>query len=143
MRTPHGAGRCWKRPPPSSRARSMPARIMIWWTGLALWEFEIPFPGSLTCTFQVALHLPTRVRRSWKAVNFIVGNDRPSLPGPGLRLLFMTHATCEYWLESHKEEEETCQYPQLDHQQVVHSEKRSHPSRGHPSSLLHYSQALS
>jgi hypothetical protein len=24
---------------------------MIWWTGFALWEFEFPFPGSLTCTF--------------------------------------------------------------------------------------------
>ena len=25
---------------------------MIWWTGLALWEFGFPFPGSLTSTFQ-------------------------------------------------------------------------------------------
>jgi len=25
---------------------------MIWWTGLATWEFEFPFPGSLTSTFQ-------------------------------------------------------------------------------------------
>ena len=25
---------------------------MIWWTGLAPWEFEFPFPGSLTSTFQ-------------------------------------------------------------------------------------------
>ena len=24
---------------------------MIWWTGLALLEFEFPLPGSLTCTF--------------------------------------------------------------------------------------------
>ena len=24
---------------------------MIWWTGLALWEFEFPFPGSLASTF--------------------------------------------------------------------------------------------
>ena len=24
---------------------------MIWWTGLAPWEFEFPFPGSLTYTF--------------------------------------------------------------------------------------------
>jgi len=22
--------------------------VMIWWTGLAPWEFEFPFPGSLT-----------------------------------------------------------------------------------------------
>ena len=25
--------------------------VMIRWTGLALWEFEFPFPGSLTSTF--------------------------------------------------------------------------------------------
>ena len=24
---------------------------MIWWTGLAPWEFEFQFPGSLTSTF--------------------------------------------------------------------------------------------
>jgi len=24
---------------------------MIWWTGLAPWEFEFPFPGSLITTF--------------------------------------------------------------------------------------------
>jgi hypothetical protein len=24
---------------------------MIWWTGLAPWEFELLFPGSLTSTF--------------------------------------------------------------------------------------------
>jgi len=22
--------------------------VMIWWTGLVTWEFEFPFPGSLT-----------------------------------------------------------------------------------------------
>jgi len=25
---------------------------MIWWTSLARWEFDFPFPGSLTSTFQ-------------------------------------------------------------------------------------------
>jgi len=25
--------------------------VMISWTGLAPWEFEFPFPGSLTSTF--------------------------------------------------------------------------------------------
>jgi len=25
--------------------------VMISWTGLAPWEFELPFPGSLTSTF--------------------------------------------------------------------------------------------
>jgi hypothetical protein len=28
---------------------------MIWWTGLAPWEFEFTFPGSLTSTFLVHL----------------------------------------------------------------------------------------
>ena len=25
--------------------------VMIWWTGLAPWEIEFPFPGSLISTF--------------------------------------------------------------------------------------------
>ena len=29
--------------------------VMIRWTGLAPWEFEFPFPGSLTSTFLVYL----------------------------------------------------------------------------------------
>jgi len=29
--------------------------VMIRWTGLAPWEFEFPFPGSLTSTFLVGL----------------------------------------------------------------------------------------
>ena len=28
--------------------------VMIRWTGLAPWEFEFPFPGSLTSTFLMA-----------------------------------------------------------------------------------------
>ena len=36
--------------------------VMIRWTGLAPWEFEFPFPGSLTSTFlddpaQLASHV--------------------------------------------------------------------------------------
>ena len=27
--------------------------VMIWWTGLAPWEFEFPSPGSLISTFLV------------------------------------------------------------------------------------------
>ena len=27
--------------------------VMIWWTGLAPWEFEFPLPGSLTPTFLI------------------------------------------------------------------------------------------
>ena len=76
----YGAGSC---PPPLSRSLSLVHSmhpwqrereffidnllvrihfiiVMIWWTGLAPWEFEFPFPGSLTSTFQVALHLPSR-----------------------------------------------------------------------------------
>ena len=30
---------------------------MIRWTGLAPWEFEFPFPGSLTSTVQVQPHI--------------------------------------------------------------------------------------
>ena len=30
--------------------------VMIRWTGLAPWEFEFPFPGSLTNTFLVQVH---------------------------------------------------------------------------------------
>ena len=29
--------------------------VMIRWTGLAPWEFEISFPGSITSTFRVPL----------------------------------------------------------------------------------------
>jgi len=37
---------------------------MIRWTGLALWEFEFTFPGSLTSTF---LTNPARyTRRPWE-----------------------------------------------------------------------------
>jgi len=32
--------------------------VMIRWTGLASWEFEFPFPGSLTTTF-LALEVST------------------------------------------------------------------------------------
>jgi len=31
--------------------------VMIRWTGLAPWEFEFTFPGSLIFTFLVSLHL--------------------------------------------------------------------------------------
>ena len=32
--------------------------VMIRWTGLALWGFEVPSLGSLALIFQVGLHLP-------------------------------------------------------------------------------------
>ena len=31
---------------------------MIWWTGLAPWEFEFPFPGSIISTFLASLRWP-------------------------------------------------------------------------------------
>ena len=34
---------------------------MIRWTGLAPWEFEFPFPGSLTSTFLGLLESPSSV----------------------------------------------------------------------------------
>jgi hypothetical protein len=33
---------------------------MIRWTGLALWGFEFPFPGSLTSTFLVSFRVSTQ-----------------------------------------------------------------------------------
>jgi len=42
--------------------------VMIRWTGLAPWEFEFPFPGSLTSTFLDSLPgIPTRGRRRSEA----------------------------------------------------------------------------
>jgi len=38
--------------------------VMIRWTGLAPWEFEFPFPGSLTSTFLGKVrHTAARRRR--------------------------------------------------------------------------------
>ena len=37
---------------------------MIRWTGLAPWEFEFPFTGSLTSTFLVVLLIPQTLNRS-------------------------------------------------------------------------------
>ena len=34
--------------------------VMIRWTGIAPWEFEFPFPGSLTSTFLICEHLVRR-----------------------------------------------------------------------------------
>ena len=35
--------------------------VMIWWTGLAPWEFEFPFPGSLTSAFPVPVHFDAKL----------------------------------------------------------------------------------
>ena len=48
---------------------------MIWWTGLAPWEFEFPFPGSLTSTFPcTAIHL---IRMSTCIVTSVVSVMSP------------------------------------------------------------------
>jgi len=36
--------------------------VMIRWTGLAPWEFEFPFPGSLTSTFLECWYLTRQVK---------------------------------------------------------------------------------
>ena len=52
--------------------------VMIRWTGLAPWEFEFPFPGSLTSTFQAEIveHVPTpppRGASAWRVRVFAPG----------------------------------------------------------------------
>jgi len=38
--------------------------MMIMWTGLAPWEFEFPFPGSLVSTFPMRQHW-RQMRQLW------------------------------------------------------------------------------
>jgi len=44
---------------------------MIRWTGLAPWEFESPFPGSLTSSFLTWLHLQQSTW--WRALGWEAG----------------------------------------------------------------------
>ena len=67
VNTNRGNRRCGARPTSSSNARSRGSEffidnllfrihffiVMIRWAGLAPWELEFPFPGSLTSTFLV------------------------------------------------------------------------------------------
>ena len=39
--------------------------VMIRWTGLAPWEFEFPFPGSLTSTFLAMVYTLWYILVSW------------------------------------------------------------------------------
>ena len=52
------------------------SQMCFWWTGLAPWEFEFPFPGSLISTFLVPflflLSAPLEVDNSFK-----VDGDEP------------------------------------------------------------------
>ena len=65
------------------------------WTGLAPWEFEFPFPGSLTPTFLVGLC--DLIRRSvnhyehspW--IRFLIGNSCLLSPPKNPRALRSTH----------------------------------------------------
>ena len=52
--------------------------VMIRWTGLAPWEFEFPFPGSLTSTFLVGIYLEESFRKLLEPV-------LPKEPGFGFR----------------------------------------------------------
>ena len=60
---------------------------MIRWTGLAAWEFEFPFPGSLTSTFlmQVSTYPRSQVNRgvnlSFKSIALVSYANTPILPG--------------------------------------------------------------
>ena len=52
--------------------------VMIRWTGLAPWEFEYPFPGSLasTCRATLRLHLHGRMNQ------LLLGNENYYKNGP-------------------------------------------------------------
>jgi len=53
------------------RGRETRGLVMIRRTGLAPWEFEFPFPGSLTSTSlrQAAAKTTSSVKRPWTTVN--------------------------------------------------------------------------
>ena len=43
--------------------------VMIRWTGLAPWEFEFPFPGSLTSNFLVPEEVPSTAAPNARATH--------------------------------------------------------------------------
>ena len=53
--------------------------VMIIWTGLVLWDFEFPFPGSLTSSLQYKAY-------TWKQVAVAFGRYRPH--SVGIRIIF-------------------------------------------------------
>ena len=79
--TPTRCGNSCPAPPRWSRralsaSRSFPGtlqREMIWWTGLAPWEFEFTFPGSLTstapCTLNSVMVAPNSLREKKERVH--------------------------------------------------------------------------
>ena len=48
--------------------------VMMRWTGLAPWEFEFPFPGSITSTF-----LSVRIEYEKLSLHYYVGTQPPPL----------------------------------------------------------------
>ena len=66
--------------------------VMIRWTGLALWEFEFPFPGSLTSTF-LNDEPADGVDRRLDAIE--PRRDRPCAPQsvPGVNMNYTTECT--------------------------------------------------
>jgi len=46
--------------------------VMIRWTGLAPWELEFPFPGSLTSTFLGIVVTVSRAERVWRVCSSTV-----------------------------------------------------------------------
>ena len=50
---------------------------LSWWTGLAPWEFEFPFPGSLTSAFQGGGY------KGWVVRRFGISRSRPGLHESG------------------------------------------------------------
>ena len=52
--------------------------VMIRWTGLALWEFEYPFPGSLTSAFLVVLADLTDIEEVRSACKFGLAVTNPA-----------------------------------------------------------------
>jgi len=58
---------------------------MIWWTGLAPWEFESPFPGSLTYTFLVTAR-QVRTLTSDHVLQGYLAPKKPPHPTVGLYL---------------------------------------------------------
>jgi len=76
--------------------------VMIWWTGLAPWEFEFPLPGSLTSTLHdvcVTLRLFS-VHRDLRHTAGYEGEISPSLssfPSTYCRIFPMSLRHCLLW----------------------------------------------
>jgi len=54
--------------------------VMIRWTGLAPWEFEFPFPGSLTSTFLIDAPCPCNSLRLAPTLQGYLAPKKPHSP---------------------------------------------------------------